>query len=98
MLWAMSHDRQAILSVVAGCLFEISLPADSEGEWQWLNAGPEVTLLAVYMREGREHFRFRAEAAGADDGSAQLRFESDGGGVALEDVNVAIAPEHVPAG
>ncbi len=93
----MSHDRQAILSVVAGCLFEISLPADGQGDWRWLDAGPEVTLLAVYLHGARQHFRFRAEAAGADDGSARLRFDRDGG-LQPEQVKVAIAPERVPAG
>ena len=72
------------LWVVAGCLFEVSLP---DGGWRWTNARPEVTLLGEDGREGRSHLRFRAEAPG----SVVLRFERDGARPRL--VSVRIAPE-----
>jgi hypothetical protein len=56
--------------VVAGCLFEVSLPHG----WAWANPGPEVTLLGETTRAGHVHLRFRAEAPGARSGRVELRF------------------------
>lgn|GEM_PF-199387 len=78
----------ALVWVVAGCLFEVSLPG---GGWRWANPGPEVTLLGDAPRDGSQHLRFRAEAAGAGAGVAELRFEGDGGQARV--VSVRIAPE-----
>jgi hypothetical protein len=80
--------------VVAGCLFEVSLPDDVVGGWRWTDATPAVTLLAQDTRDGRHHFRFRAEAAGALAGTVRLRFSGGDGSVATVDANVA--PERVP--
>jgi hypothetical protein len=52
-----------VLWVVAGCLFEVSIPV-SGGPWQWNNPSAAVTLLAEEDRDGQRHFRFRAEAPG----------------------------------
>ena len=43
----------AMVWVVAGCLFEVSLPGE---DWQWVDGGPEVTLLAEDERGGRSTF------------------------------------------
>ena len=55
-----------MLWVVAGCLFEVSFPADGE-PWRWSGDIAAVTLLAEEGRGGDHHFRFRAEAAGPVD-------------------------------
>ena len=65
--------------VVAGCLFEVSLPSAGTAPWRFESPGPEVTLLAEAVREEEHRFRFRAEAAGAAAGAVELRF--CGGGV-----------------
>jgi hypothetical protein len=86
----LSSAEEPTLWVVAGCLFEISLPG---GAWRWTNEGPEVTLLGHGVRGGREHLRFRAEAPGAKAGAVKLRFERDGAGAPSRSVAVRIAPE-----
>lgn len=76
--------------VVAGCLFEVSLPGGGTPRWECDGHGPEVTLLAEAV-EGDEHrFRFRAEAAGALAGSVELRFRC---GDRERSVVVPVAPE-----
>ena len=78
-----------MLWVVAGCLFEISLPVE-DGPWSWANATPQVTLLAEEERHGRRHLRFRAE----EPGEVELRFEARAGRV-TDPVTVRIAPERL---
>jgi len=51
----------ASLWVVAGCLFEVSLPGAG---WRSVDPPPAVTLLAGGARSHLHHFRFRAEEAG----------------------------------
>lgn len=76
--------------VVAGCLFEVSLPAGGAPRWRFDGHRPEVTLLAEAV-EGDEHrFRFRAEAAGAVAGAVELRFRC---GDRERAVVVPVAPE-----
>jgi hypothetical protein len=77
---------EPIVWVVAGCLFEVSLPS---GNWRGSGTHPEVTLLAEEHRETGHHFRFRAEVPG----EVTLRFEGDG----TRTVIVRIAPEHLTA-
>lgn len=81
--------------VVAGCLFEISVPVGGAAPWRWAGPGAEVTLLSQYRRGDHEHFRFRTEAAGARAGTVQLRFDHPGGTV--RSVTVRIAPEAIRA-
>lgn len=87
--------EEPTLWVVAGCLFEISLPAPESGRWRWTSPSPHVTLLAEGLRQSQQHFRFRAEAAGAVTGAVLLRFRSDDGGVTEHGVAVKIAPERL---
>ncbi len=86
----------ATVWVVAGCLFEVSLPAHGDTRWRWANPGPEVALLAEEKRHEEHRFRFRAEAAGANAGQVELRFEDGGTPGAEETVVVHVAPEHLP--
>jgi hypothetical protein len=60
---------------VAGCLFEVSLPPDGSSEWRCFDPPAQVTLLSDGIRDGRRHFRFRAEAAG----EVELRFSTAAG-------------------
>jgi hypothetical protein len=83
----------AVLFVVAGCLFEVSLPGGPGAGWRWTARTPHVTLLSEDTRGGRQHFRFRAEAEGAAAGAATLRFRSTNGGEA--EVVVRVAPERL---
>lgn len=73
--------------VVAGCLFEVSLPDLPSGTWRWSGTHSEVTLLTEEDRGTGHHFRFRAETPG----EVTLRFEGDG----THTVVVRIAPEHL---
>ena len=84
------------LWVVAGCLFEISLPPPASGRWQLADAGPSVTLVAEEMREGQHHFRFRAEAVDVND-AVPLRFSWGYGAEAEVHAAVRIAPENMRA-
>jgi hypothetical protein len=83
----------ALVSVVAGCLFEVSLPGGSETGWRWTAPTADVTLLAEESRDGRQHFRFRAEAAGAAAGAVCLQFRAADGREA--EVVVGVAPERL---
>ena len=89
--------KELMLWVVAGCLFEISLPTTASGRWRWASTTPGVTLLAEELRQSQQHFRFRAEAAGAAAGVVQLWFSRDDGGVTEHGVAVKIAPERLSA-
>jgi hypothetical protein len=84
------------LWVVAGCLFEVSLPS-SAGRWRPRDRnegdgdgknGDHVTLLAEHIEDDRQHFRFRAEAPG----TVELHFQPDDG-VRETTVHLLIAPE-----
>ena len=81
--------------VVAGCLFEVSLPEPTEEPWVWANPRPEVTLMDQAVGEGVRRFRFRAETAAADAGQVSLRFRSanEVGAVLVRSVSVPVAPE-----
>ena len=76
--------------MVAGCLFEVSLPEGQRDPWVWGNPGPEVTLLSERVRDGERRFRFRSEAVGAAAGAVELRFAC---GEDERNVVVRIAPE-----
>lgn len=86
------------LYAVAGCLFEVSLPEGEGASWSWSGGQPEVTHLGESARGGRRHFRFRAEAAGAEAGQVGLRFRAltEGRGMTVRVVVVPVAPEHEP--
>lgn len=86
--------REPTVWVVAGCLFEISLTVRKSGRWRWRSPSPQVTLLAEELRGSQQHFRFRAEEAGAVTGVILLRFRSDNG-VTENSVAVKIAPERL---
>ena len=79
--------------MVAGCLFEISLPAAPSGQWLWMNNNAGVTLLSAELRDATHRFRFRAEAEGALAGAVQLRFRCDDGSERVVGVALNIAPE-----
>ena len=70
--------------VVAGCLFEISLPAVH----RFVHPSPEVTLLSEHRQRGHHHFRIRAETPGV----VTVRFVGDAGECLVQ---VLVAPEHV---
>ena len=93
----MSSDEEATLAVVAGCLFEVSIPVTTPGGWRWANDGDEVTLQAEEVRHGRHRFRFRAEAKGAEVGAVELRFVHDADD-AERLVPLQVAPEHFRLG
>ena len=76
--------------VVAGCLFDVSLPGDGMPRWRFDSTGPEVTLLADAVGAGEHRFRFRAEAAGATAGAVELRFRC---GDMERSTVVRVAPE-----
>lgn len=80
--------------VVAGCLFEVSLPVNGARQWRWSDdATGHVTLLAEHTEDDRRHFRFRAEAAGARAGTVELRFERDGSEKPIAVARIRVAPE-----
>ena len=81
--------------VVAGCLFEVSLPDGQGPAWSWEGDRPEVTAKGETVRDGRRHFRFRAEEAAATAGSVALRFrsETEERGMTVRMVVVHVAPE-----
>ena len=76
--------------VVAGCLFEVSLPLDATPRWRLESPGPGVTLLAEAVRGDEHRFRFRSEAAAAAAGAVELRFRR---GDLERSVVVRVAPE-----
>jgi hypothetical protein len=88
------------LIVVAGCLFEVSLPEQEGASWALAEPAPEVTLLGESVRGHRRHFRFRAEAEAAAAGGVSLRFRSESAarGMSLRVVEVPVAAEHDSAG
>ena len=95
----MSIEPAARVWAVAGCLFEVSLPAGGGGRWRSSNPGPGVTLLGDEDRGTEHHFGFRAEAEGARRGEVELVFYRDGGGGRVEcRLVVRVAPEHLAAG
>ena len=94
MISVMSQD-EAALWVVAGCLFEVALPVTPAGRWRWANPGHDVSLLADDVRQGRQHLRFRAEAAGARAGQVELRFRAGEAGDRRSVLRVRIAPERL---
>lgn len=82
--------------VVAGCLFEVALPVVPGGSWRLAAPTDAVTLVADEVRGGAHHLRFRAEAAGAAAGGAELCLAAAGGATPLERrVAVRIAPERL---
>lgn len=85
--------KEPVLWVVAGCLFEVSLPPTRSNRWRWTSPAPGVTLLAEELRQFQHHFRFRAEAAGAATGVVLLRFSGGDGGGTEHGIAVRIAPE-----
>ena len=90
----MQGESEPSVWVVAGCLFEVSLPTAPDGRWCHLVPVPEVTLLGDDVRGARHHFRFRAEASGAAAGSVSLRFRREPSGRQVQ-VQVLVAPEQV---
>ena len=72
--------------VVAGCLFEVSLPDDAGGPWRCTAPPARLTLLGEGVRDGRRHFRLRAEAAGEVE-LRLSRFNAD------RTVTIRIVPE-----
>ena len=86
----MVESDEGAVSVVAGCLFEVALPAKGTEAWRFGPSGPEVTLLAEAVKGGEHRFRFRAEGAGAVAGAAVLRFRC---GDLERSVVVPVAPE-----
>ena len=94
MISVMSED-EAVLWVVAGCLFEVALPVTPAGRWRWANPGDDVSLLADDVRQGRQHLRFRAEASGARAGRVELRFACGEAGGRRSVLRVRIAPERL---
>ena len=84
----MPNAAEPSLWVVAGCLFEVSLPPHGGHRWRRPDPPSRVTLLAEGVRDGRRHLRFRAEAAG----QVELHFSTTGGDVDYL-VVVGIVPE-----
>ena len=92
-------SNEPMLVVVAGCLFEVSLPERDGASWSLADPQPEeVTLLGESVRGHRRHFRFRAEAGAAVAGSVSLRFRTESAerGMSLRAVEVLVAPEQAP--
>jgi hypothetical protein len=84
------------LHVVAGCLFEVSLPEREGLSWRWAEGQPEVTQVGESVRRERRHFRFRAEAAGPV--ALRFRTETEERGTSTRMFAVSVAPEQEPAG
>lgn len=93
-------SKEPLLTAVAGCLFEVSLPEAEGASWSLAEPAAEATLVSESVRGPRRHFRFRAEAAAADAGGVALRFRSEtpARGMSLRIVEVPVAPEHEPEG
>lgn len=92
-------SNEPALVVVAGCLFEVSLPEREGATWALADPQPEeVTLLGESVRGRRRHFRFRAEAGAAVAGRVSLRFRTESAtrGMSLRVVEVPVAPEQAP--
>lgn len=92
-------SNEPALVVVAGCLFEVSLPERDGASWALADPQPEeVTLLGESLRGRRRHFRFRAEAEAAAAGRVALRFRTETAtrGMSIRVVEVLVAPERAP--
>lgn len=95
----MRQDRnEPEIHVVAGCLFEVSLPERDGVSWRWAESEVGVTLLGESVRADRRHFRFRAEAEGDSADGVMLRFrtETEQRGVTTRMVAVSVVGEHAP--
>ena len=80
-----------MLWIVAGCLFEVSLPLTG-GPWRWANPTSAVTILGEEDRGDVRHVRFRAEAPGL----VELTFVGERQPVPVPvTVTVRIAPERL---
>lgn len=81
--------------VVAGGVFEVSVPDKAGARWHWVNPGPAVTLIGESVRDDGRHFRFRAEEAAAAAGQVDLRFriETAVHAAVVRSVVVHVAPE-----
>jgi hypothetical protein len=92
------RDVEAVVWAVAGCLFEVSMPERNGAPWQLADPPPGVTLVGESVRGQERHFRFRAEAEGAEAGEVALRFRSltEERGKVLRMVVVRVAPEADP--
>ncbi len=95
-----SDGTEAVVWVVAGCLFEVSMPERNGTSWHLADPPPGVTLLTESVRGEERHFRFRAEVEGARTGEVSLRFRAltEERGMVLRSVVVRVAPEVDPAG
>ena len=91
-------SKEPLLTAVAGCLFEVSLPERDGASWALAEPAPEVTLVGESVRGARRHFRFRAEAEAAAAGHVSIRFRSETAarGMSLRVVEVPVAPEDEP--
>ena len=89
---------EAVVWVVAGCLFEVSMPERNGTSWHLADPPPGVTLVNESVRGEERHFRFRAEAEGARTGEVSLRFRAEERGMVLRSVVVRVAPEVDPGG
>lgn len=92
-------SNEPALLVVAGCLFEVSLPECDGVSWTLAEpGGEEATLLGETVRGDRRHFRFRAEAGAAVAGRVALRFRTESAqrGMSIRMVEVPVAPEQAP--
>lgn len=90
------NSNEPALVVVAGCLFEVSLPERDGASWDLADPQPEeATLVDESVRGGRRHFRFRAEAGAAVAGSVSLRFRTESAkrGMSMRVVEVPVVPE-----
>lgn len=92
------EDSEPHVLVVAGCLFEVTFPEGQGPAWAWEGDQSEVTAVGEFVRDGRRHFRFRAEDSAAAAGSVSLRFRSltEERGMTVRMVVVLVAPERQP--
>ena len=88
-------ESDPTVSVVAGCLFEVSLPEGEGSAWAWEGGQSEVTAMGERVHDGRRHFRFRAEEPAATAGSVRLRFrgQTEERGTTVRMVVVPVVPE-----
>ena len=82
--------------MVAGCLFEVTLPTHGVGPGDWEPADPpeEVTLLEESHGQSRSRFRFRAERPPEGGCSVVLRFRVSEPVVEERSLCIHVAPEH----
>lgn len=93
-------SNEPLLTAVAGCLFEVSLPEREGASWSLAEPAAGATMVGESVRGRRRYFRFRAEAEAAVAGAVALRFRSETPkrGMSLRVVEVPVAPEHEPEG